>query len=357
VFASLPKLADKNFVIGFLLPVLIGGFAGVLLFCDVQPVQGIYDNIFAEKTLSDLTVAILAVWSAAVGLVLFNHRIYRLLEGYSGPLKQPRWIASNQQRHDELTGYLTQMYPQIFPRPGTASAEVQDEYFRRRRKYNTQYPYRRDLVLPTRFGNVIRSFESYPEKVYGADSIPLWPRLQAVLPKEVTGGIDDTRAQVDFFINLLVLALLIGAGALVRFGVYLYMVDYCRKTGVDAFAYCSPLGWGDVRFRWALMAWIGGAIIVARISYGSAVARAEVWGTFVKSAVDLYLPELAKQLGYDLPGTNLARQQFWDAVNSMFLYATPIPDEWPRSAVEADAVHPAAQPPPDPDEDDDIWND
>ncbi len=357
MFASLPKLADKNFVIGFLLPVLIAGFAGVLLFRDSQPVQSIYSTIFEEKTLSDLTVAILAVWSAAVGLVLFNHRIFRLLEGYSGPLNQPAWIESNQNRHDDLTSYLRRMYPQIFPPPGTASAEVKREYFRRRQRFNTKFPYDRELVLPTRFGNAIRSFESYPNKVYGADSIPVWPRLQAVLPREVTAEIDDARAQVDFFINVLVLALLIGAAALVRLIIYLHMAGYCSRVDVDAFTYCSPHGWEDVGFRWELLAWVGGAVAVARICYGSAIARVEVWGTFVKSAFDLYLPELAKQLGYDLPGANEERQKFWDAVNSLFLYAAPIPDIWPRSVTGASAARPDGVPAPPEPGDDDTWDD
>jgi hypothetical protein len=353
VFASLPKLADKNFVIGFLLPVLIAGFAGVLLFRDTQPIQAIYSIVLEEKTLSDLTVAVLGVWSAAVVLVLFNYQIYRLLEGYSGPLNQSAWIESHQNRYDDLAAYLTRMYPQIFPPPGTASAEVKREYFRRRLTFNTKFPYRRDLVLPTHFGNAIRSFESYPHKVYGVDSIPVWPRLQAVLPKEVTAAIDDSRAQVDFFINVLVMTLLIGGAALVRLGIYLHVVGYCSRGDVDAFAYCGPNGWGDVGFRWELIVWVGGAIIAARICYKAAIARVIVWGTFVKSAFDLYLPDLAKQLGYDVPATNAERQNFWDAVGSMFLYAAPVPDKWPRSKTGASAEKAGGAPlPPESDYDD-----
>ena len=44
----------------------------------------------------------------------------------------------------------------------------------------------------------------------------------------------------------------------------------------------------------------------------------------MKAAFDLYLPALAKQMGYQLPKQDLERQAFWDEVNSLFLYRAPI---------------------------------
>ena len=70
--------------------------------------------------------------------------------------------------------------------------------------------------------------------------------------------------------------------------------------------------------------------MLAAATYYCAVQLIPTWGGLVKSAFDLYLPELAEKLGYRLPGTVEERGQFWEDVNAMFLYVTPIPDRWER---------------------------
>jgi hypothetical protein len=71
------------------------------------------------------------------------------------------------------------------------------------------------------------------------------------------------------------------------------------------------------------------AFLVAWGAYRGAIATAMAWGEYVKAAFDLYLPALAGQLGYQLPGTARKRAQFWNDVSSMFLYRERIsPGEW-----------------------------
>lgn len=328
----------------------MAALAVVFLFRDTDPIHAVYKLVFEEKTLSDLTVILAATWLTSVVLLLFNHHIYRLLEGYMWPLRRRAWIDRQREKHDDLTGYLLATYPQIFPLPGTATDEVKSEYFRRRQEFNTLFPYKRDLVLATRFGNAIRSFEAYPDKVYGADSIPIWLRLQALIPKDFTAAIGDARVQVDFYLNILVLAVLIGSAALVRLAINLYVIIRCGNNAIDMLSYCSQHDWGRVGFRWDLLIWIVASFALARLCYELAIHRAISWGGLVKSAFDLYLPDLAKQLCYSLPATNARRQEFWSAVNSQFLYAVAVPDEWPRIAPEGAAVQAAADAEPDDDD-------
>ena len=54
-------------------------------------------------------------------------------------------------------------------------------------------------------------------------------------------------------------------------------------------------------------------------------SRASAWGDLVRSAFDLYLPNLAKQMGYTLPGTIEERRKFWSKMNSVFLYNNAVP--------------------------------
>jgi hypothetical protein len=213
---------------------------------------------------------------------------------------------------------------------------VKSEFFRLWLTRNQTLPHEARDVLPTRFGNAIRAFETYPYKVYGVDSIPAWLRLQGVVPKDFVSTINDARAQVDFFLNVLTLALLIGAAAAARLIYNAYMVEYCTHNDLSAIAYCVRHDWNHV-FRWEFCIWIGLAIMLARGCYELAIDRAIAWGDLVRSAFDLYLPMLAGQLGYILPDNNEDRKLFWDAVNSLFLYNIPIPDSWPRISAEAAA--------------------
>lgn len=325
MLATLPKLADRNFIIGFLLPILLGALATLFLFRDTDAAQSILVAVLRDTTLSDLTLIAVAVWTGATLLALLNYHFYRILEGYAGPLKQEMGRQCRLTEHTAELAFLRQEPPE------TASAAVRSAYYDRRAAFNLRFPRREDLVLPTRFGNVIRAFESYPERVYGADSIPIWPRLQAVLPKDFAGMIADARAQVDFFVNLVVLGLLIGVVAIVRLLINQYFVQYCARPDGTGFAYCALHGWNDARFRWDLLVWSSASFAVARTCYKLAVDRAIAWGIYVRSAFDLYLPVLASQLGYDVPLTNEGRIRFWRAVNSLFLYGAPINDQtWPR---------------------------
>src|SRR5215510_4647528 len=63
------------------------------------------------------------------------------------------------------------------------------------------YPDKRGIVLPTRLGNAIRSFEYYSDREYGIDSVEIWPRLVSVIPTDYAVSIDDTKTTFDFMMN------------------------------------------------------------------------------------------------------------------------------------------------------------
>jgi hypothetical protein len=53
------------------------------------------------------------------------------------------------------------------------------------------------VAHPTRLGNIIESFESYPKIKYGLDSVFYWYRLWVVLDKDLREEIDSSQAVVD----------------------------------------------------------------------------------------------------------------------------------------------------------------
>lgn len=49
------------------------------------------------------------------------------------------------------------------------------------RRLGEEFPDKEEYLLPTPFGNVLRSFEIYPRYMYGFESIDGWGRLLAVI--------------------------------------------------------------------------------------------------------------------------------------------------------------------------------
>lgn len=314
MFSSLPKLADKNFIIGFLLPALLAILAVLFLFNDTAPQGSLFEVALKEAT---VTATLLAVsgWGVATVLLLCNYWLYRILEGYVGPLNREKWRKAKQAEVARTKAELSSRYDPKIDLTISAHAGEQATYHRELRAFLKRYPNKENLVLPTRFGNVIRAFETYPYHVYGIDSIPGWLRLQAVIPKEFQALLNDAHAQVDFFVNTLFLSVVVALLATIR-----CTVDVIANwNSVDNLALIFPVT--------AIV-----AIAVAGLAYSAAVGLAGAWGDLVKSAFDLYLPSLAKQLGYQLPDTESERRAFWEAVTSMFLYWTPLePAKWSKA--------------------------
>ena len=166
MLASLPKLADRNFIIGFLVPTLLASFAFFGLFSDVGGVQNL---IVGEKKWEDLTVFVLVVWVAALLLMLLNYLFYRMAEGYTAPLA---WIGTERaaakrdrlsKRRSELIEREKDPKRSAFERK-LISSQIDDIDL----ILMHHYPPKQFSTLPTRFGNVIRAFEFYSYVVYGA---------------------------------------------------------------------------------------------------------------------------------------------------------------------------------------------
>lgn len=334
MFSSLSKLADKPFILGFYLPSLLGVMGFVFENRDVDPFKGWieYARTHPNKW-EDLVTALLVVWVLSVLLSGVNNLAYRFMEGYIWPVRNNFWLKSQLLRRKTLrrrarlynTVWETaQMKLKRLESEG-ASAEQRDvagaeegaaqQKYREALELNAlQYPVDRDLVLSTRFGNVLRSFEMYSTVVYGVDSIFVWPRLVGVIPKEYQAAITDARSNVDFFVNLVVVLIFIAATAIGR-GVVLWVTNSHESATLT-------LGFFETGFI---------AILVANLCYRAAVGAAVRWGAVVKGAFDLYLPALAKALGFNLPGTSKERQAFWRAWSDQFRFHTPpvLAEKWP----------------------------
>ncbi len=319
MLSSVAKLADKTFVIGFLLPSMLGVYAVIRLFgcaawytqlCDVDP----------KDPFANVTYLALVVWFVAVLLMALNYVAYRLLEGYLPPVA---WLNGVRDAHRARYRELIAEYRRLMTANDRhGGSEV-------RRRLLAQYPSGAAAVLPTAFGNHMRAFETYSRAVYGADSIPLWNRLMSVVPANFQGLINDARSQVDFLVNLMIVSSVVAAIAIGRY--------------VDEFATLHDAALpADGRYLIAIAAVsLAAAAFVYRMSF-DAITQ---WGDLVKSAFDCYLPALAAQLGYQLPPGAAQRRRFWRDISRLLIYEKKIPGgRWgfantPQRAPDAPGTH------------------
>jgi len=164
------------------------------------------------------------------------------------------------------------------------------------------FPLGWDDVLPTRLGNTVRSFETYPDRQYGMEAIVLWPRLIAKIDKDYASAIDDAKMGLDFMLNCCVLSC-ISAALIIAVGV----------------AYALPMASPPAFIGWLLT--ILALAALGRVFYGCSLTAASAWGEMVKGAFDLYRVDLLAPLGYTrAPTTKRQERTLWDNISLQMLY-------------------------------------
>ncbi|MCF8533253.1 MAG: hypothetical protein K9G48_09650 [Reyranella sp.] len=308
---ALPALFGKLFLIGYLIPaaaIFLAG-AGVL---DFYAHSGIYDvaKVVVASTDEKLLVIwigifVVVVWVFAVLLMASNYAIIRLLEGYGfNPAWLIKWrtVLMFNRLCKKRDAFLEER------KKGKPSEKNLAKELEVVEQLGNEFPESRDLVLPTRFGNVIRAFERYPQVIYGIESIQAWARLQALLSTSYCTLLDDAKAQLDLLVNLWfggVLIAILNIGLLVWSSWHLEPALWVSNVSAPA---------------WIIL---GAAIAVAFVAARWARSAAAQWGELVKGAFDLYRGDLARQMGLEIPRSVAHERQMWTAVAQTMLYRLP----------------------------------
>lgn len=314
MLSSLPKLADRTFVLGELLPSLLFAIALLFLFQD-QPTAAAWIDAVTEKSIGWQGVYfLLAVWVIAVVLLVLNHPLYRFLEGYKLPRRLAECLKKRHRRRlRAVLAELKELYAK-WAEQGTAFPTADEDRIQLLSLERMKWlPSRERDVLPTRFGNAIRAFEFYPHDIYGADGIAIWLRLGTVIPKAFAEQIQGVRSQIDFLVNCCM------------FSVIIALLGFCR-TLISAnwhdLSLCAPSGFphfiSSIETTWLI--WTLGGVISSGLFYHWAVTRIPACGNLVMTAFDCYLPALATQLGFELPATEAERQDFWNTLSQQVNY-------------------------------------
>lgn len=211
----------------------------------------------------------------AISLSSLSTHLYRLLEGYLWPGWLAKWGEQRQCAQKKALG---------------AAVRVAARGWRRNiaREKLARYPMDDDQILPTRFGNFIRAFETYGQTRFNMDSQTLWHELLAVTPKYIESEINSARSSVDFFVALFYLSIFFGFACLVLGSIEHFKISILLLS-VPAFLLAILCHWFAIR---AIDAW----------SYPS------------RALVNLGRVKLADSLGLRLPKTLKEEKTMWGLV-------------------------------------------
>lgn len=313
IFSSISGYFSKSLILGTFFPVAV--FVTMFYFFVVPlfPVEGfLAQQIEALNSQWQLLPTLLFTVVLSGWLYNINTPIIRFFEGY--PWKDS-WIGRYRTQHyrEELLAIerrrkgmrtLLRYLGRTIGDKDPIYKEILQEWSRLGLQINNAFP-TASLILPTRLGNVMRSFEYYPSRQYGIDSITIWPRLIAYIDKDYAIAIDDVKSSFDFMLNSSVLSAVL-AGATLFVGL-LYP------------------GFTDASHSWRLLTgWIVQILAfsgLAYLFYLGAINRTAARGALVKGAFDLYRWKLLEQLGYKHTVTNAEEERkLWRLISEQMIY-------------------------------------
>jgi len=234
------------------------------------------------------------------GLIIRFYEGYPWCESFLGTWRSGVWrrrLVSKQLEWKGLWTLLRQPETKVL----AGYRDAVDYWNQVARELNTQYPDRDTKVLPTRLGNVIRSFESYPTRQYRIQAITVWPRLAACMDKDYAEQIGEVKSSFDFTLNGSFLSALL---AVLILAVHLIF----------------PVGLSTLRV-WPMAALE--ILILLLVSHGfylATISRANAWGMVVKGAFDLFRWKLLESLGYRYkPETLDEERALWDWISTRLI--------------------------------------
>jgi len=157
---------------------------------------------------------------------------------------------------------------------------------------------RPEAIIPTRFGNIFKSTELYPDVHYGIDAVLLWPRLYHVLPTNVLESLGDAKSSMDFMLVVCTLSCVhaIAGGLIALIG------------GLNALVF---------------LAVFAGSLLMCWLAYRGAIEAALSYGQIIRTAFDLHRRDLLASLGLDPPLDFMSERRLWSDINMWLFRGSP----------------------------------
>jgi hypothetical protein len=193
--------------------------------------------------------------------------------------------------------------------------------------YDQRYPPYENLVLPTRFGNILRASETYPRLRWGIDAVTMWPRLiyaVAVAPKgdEYLAKVDISNDQCSFLLNSSLLAGLFSGLALLV-ALYQALLLYLKTRGTEDLLYFIPVQDDIYIYQQRIIVYVAVsllALVVFWFFYTTSLYNVSQYGNLIRSTYDIFHLQLLKTLRLDdlppdeLPENTEEEKQIWKRI-------------------------------------------
>jgi Flp pilus assembly protein CpaB len=230
--------------------------------------------------------------------------------------------------------------------------EVEENRLRLTHDFFMYYPPRRDDVMPTQLGNVLKAAERYAWERYHLDAVLIWSRLQPALPKEFSDPLQDAKTSLDLVVTLSGFSLLFGLPlsawlalkssvpllwwvplllALIAFPLRFYRSVALALTALAltfvaplAVLFLPPLATATVQLQ-VFLTFVAGILLLTQLSYQNAVQAGLAYGEKIKAAFDLYRWKVLEKLHIQFPPDFEEEQKIWDEVCGL-LYRAYKPD-------------------------------
>ena len=314
ILSAISGQFNKSVILSTFMPVVLFIILGIFFLLPYVPAD---PQVFQQPADLDARAVIVITFVAVVltGLLYnLNVPIIRFFEGYTW---EHSWFGKRRKtRYRKELDSVLELRPRV--------QDLQDIMVRRDQRetqkttndrtnalssiriklgliVNREYP-ARGSVLPTKLGNVIRSFENYPQRQYKMAAITLYPRLVGILDKDYLAQIDNAKSSFDFTINCSVLSAVLGLSILVA-----------------GLVYPIPFSAPPLAIFWLIK--IAFFLFVSWGFYLSSIGRASEWGDLVKGAFDLYRWKLLEQLGFKRPPATMeAERDLWEAISAQLIF-------------------------------------
>ena len=305
-----------------LLPTLFLLIVAVLLSVNFLALEAFLAN---EVTLAfiGLIILIVSLWVASI-LHSSSSMIVKLFEGYYFPEPIAKvLIYRNKIWHRKNTRNIRRVIE--LRKRGQVSEEnslvLADLAILELQALERQAPLDETNLMPTAYGNIMRSAEVYPKERYGIEGTVIWPRLNEVLPKEMKSELAENSSQLLFLLN--------SSLSLYILMFYSFFLGFLQLLCTDTeYISCPMIDPGfDLRF-YVFVAFI--FAMLGYVLYRIALPLAEDYSQYIRASFDIYRAKLLKKLKIQNPNNPNEEFMLWRDISdflagSQSIYSTDYP--------------------------------
>jgi len=318
----LEKLGN-NFLVSAMVPSLALVAASLLLF-DPTLLNKLGDVQNAYALINLGLLVFLLTFIIGFTLTALNTYILKFFEGYVPFLPLHGAFYKSRRIHHAKANYLKvrsksledtigKMQDQLPAHPELQPMlkHLQDEYYNTAMEYDQTYPAKKDEILATRFGNILRAAENHAADRYGFDGVMFWPRLMHVIPTDYKQALESSRNELSFLVNMSLLSMVFSLLCIVAMFRSLDSVTVVSGSAAAFTVFLLHV------FKYLFVSALG--IAICGFFYNASIYSLNSFALMIRSAFDLFRLDLLKKLEVVRPRDSEREYKTWYNLNEMIV--------------------------------------